>query len=369
MAEVEPFLPKGNTASEDHTSDFPLKQYGFISHTNTYYKARAAAYNMVNGAVDTWFEYGILILIAANVLLFVISTIPVDSSCRKGSQCERLDDHYNTFFESAEFFSVLVFTLEYVLRIWASPENPAFRNRARNNMLGKATALGYPERETDVVVQQTGQQRVADALARDVEVGWGEHAREIVIGARGPHESCWAASVTPRLRQATTFLCIIDLLSVAPYWVSLLPGVPESPDFTTALRLVRLFRLLKADHYVTAFGTLMTVVRENKSLLVAAGVYAVMAWLIASALLYFSEVDNPEFEGKWFQSVPNSLFPTLLMLTGEFPLSNFTPLGQVVAGCVAVFAVAIFAIPTGVLGSGFVRALQMSTGRQFTVDV
>jgi hypothetical protein len=63
------------------------------------------------------------------------------------------------------------------------------------------------------------------------------------------------------------------------------------------------------------------------------------------------------------------MFPTLLMLTGEFPLANFTPLGQIVAGFVAVVAVAIFAVPTSVLGAGFTQAVQQSAHRQFTIDV
>ena len=64
-----------------------------------------------------------------------------------------------------------------------------------------------------------------------------------------------------------------------------------------------------------------------------------------------------------------SMFPTLLMLTGEFPLANFTALGQIIAGFVAVVAVAIFAVPTSVLGAGFTHAVQKSAHREFTIDV
>lgn len=63
------------------------------------------------------------------------------------------------------------------------------------------------------------------------------------------------------------------------------------------------------------------------------------------------------------------MFPTLLMLTGEFPLANFTALGQIVAGFVAVVAVAIFAVPTSVLGAGFTHAVQRSAHRSFTIPV
>merc|ERR1712017_2912 len=72
---------------------------------------------------------------------------------------------------------------------------------------------------------------------------------------------------------------------------------------------------------------------------------------------------------QYYTSIPAALFPTTLMLTGEFPLSDFTPLGQFFACIIAVCAVAIFAVPTAVLGSGFVKAVQDAQGKEFTVDV
>lgn len=52
------------------------------------------------------------------------------------------------------------------------------------------------------------------------------------------------------------------------------------------------------------------------------------------------------------------------MLTGEFPVSNFSGSGKLVTGILAFFAVAIFAIPIGVIGSGFVEALKAREIRQ-----
>lgn len=53
----------------------------------------------------------------------------------------------------------------------------------------------------------------------------------------------------------------------------------------------------------------------------------------------------------------------------QFPLANFTPIGQVIAGFVAIVAVAIFAVPTSVLGAGFMQAVQRSQNREWTIDV
>jgi hypothetical protein len=47
------------------------------------------------------------------------------------------------------------------------------------------------------------------------------------------------------------------------------------------------------------------------------------------------------------------MWMTLLNLSGESPLCDYTPLGKVVQALIGIFAVGVFAIPVGVLGSGF----------------
>ena len=145
--------------------------------------------------------------------------------------------------------------------------------------------------------------------------------------------------------------------------------------------------------------------------MIATSFYSVLAWFISAALLYFTECDNPETGAQFqvgtnrivtashthplphrppsdglrrspppppppaqppdllcLQSIPSALFPTLLMLTGEFPIADFTAPGRFIAGFIAVVAVAIFAVPTAVLGSGFVKAVQRARQMEFTVD-
>lgn len=221
-----------------------------------------------------------------------------------GSKCLRLGDKYDAWFEAAEAISVYIFTFEYALRIWACVESPE-------------------------------------------------------IAALGP--------VAGRLAYATSFFPVVDFLSIAPYWAFELTG-NEGPDFTTALRVFRLVRLLKADKYLQAFSLLGSVLAENATLLIASSFYAVLIWVVSATALHLVEMDNPAL-GSHFQSIPQALFPVLLMLTGEFPLADFSAPGQLVAGVIAVAAVAIFAIPSALLASSFVKAMQESTGREFTVDV
>jgi voltage-gated potassium channel len=186
-------------------------------------------------------------------------------------------------------------------------------------------------------------------------------------------------AVWGRVRYALTFYPIVDVLSILPNWISvgswlidpLIEGHQyiQSPNFTTAARIVRLVRIFKTDKYINAFAMLGDVLWDNRILLLATSFYSFMMWIIAATLLYYTEQNNLSDEmGNHFQSIPLSMFPTLLMLTGEYPLSDFTPLGQVIAGFVAVIAVAIFAVPTSILGSGFMKAVQQAQHREFTVE-
>eukprot|EP00168_Porphyra_purpurea_P012922 TRINITY_DN3472_c0_g1_i5.p1 TRINITY_DN3472_c0_g1~~TRINITY_DN3472_c0_g1_i5.p1 ORF type:complete len:313 (-),score=129.76 TRINITY_DN3472_c0_g1_i5:131-1018(-) len=267
-------------------------------------RLRQWTYVAVEGEMDSAVEFGLLALIFFNVAALMASTVPTSSKCF-GSACERWGDTYEGVFETLEAVSVVVFTIEYFARLWACMEEPA-------------------------------------------------------IAAEGPLKG--------RVTYATRFFLLVDLASILPWWVAVMPGVPESPDFTTALRVFRLFRLLKAEKYISAFGLLAEVLRENSTLLIATSFYAFMFWVTFATLLYLTEVDNPAL-GNFFQSIPASLFPTLLMLTGEYPLAEFTAKGQVVAGFIAIVAVAVFAVPTAVIGSGFVKAVQRASGQEFSVDM
>jgi voltage-gated potassium channel len=132
--------------------------------------------------------------------------------------------------------------------------------------------------------------------------------------------------------------------------------------------MFRLTRLLKADKYVNAFSLLGSVMKENGPLLLATSYYAILTLVVSATFLYYTERNNPELK-KYYQSIPKAMFPTILMLTGEFPLVDFTPLGSIVASFVAVVAVAIFAVPTAILGSGFVKAVEKAQGRELTMEI
>lgn len=75
------------------------------------------------------FDVAIRVLIALNVVAVVLETVAA------------LDAALHTFFVAFEAFSVVVFTVEYVLRVWSSVEAPSYRRPVRGRLRFAATPL------------------------------------------------------------------------------------------------------------------------------------------------------------------------------------------------------------------------------------
>jgi voltage-gated potassium channel len=61
-----------------------------------------------------WIETALLVLIFINTAALILESVP------------EINAHYSSLFYSLEFFSIIIFSLEYVLRVWSCVENPKF---------------------------------------------------------------------------------------------------------------------------------------------------------------------------------------------------------------------------------------------------
>ncbi|HEX6088740.1 MAG TPA: ion transporter [Gemmatimonadales bacterium] len=68
------------------------------------------------------FTVGILVLIALNVLAVVLETVP------------RFDAAYGSAFDAFETFSVAVFAVEYLARLWSAPADPRYAGPIRGRL-------------------------------------------------------------------------------------------------------------------------------------------------------------------------------------------------------------------------------------------
>ena len=161
--------------------------------------------------------------------------------------------------------------------------------------------------------------------------------------------------ITGRIRYATTPFALIDLLAIAPFYLPYI--IPIDFRFLRILRLFRMVRILKIGRYSEGIRTFGHVInRKREQLLVALSVL-LFAIVIASSLMYYAEHDSqPEL----FGSIPNTMWWALVTLAtvGYGDMYPVTFFGKVIGGIVLVVGIAIFALPTAILASGFFEEIR-----------
>lgn len=191
---------------------------------------------------------------------------------------------YATALFGFEVFSVAVFTLEYALRVWSSVE-----------------LIGFNE--------------------------------------RGP--------IKARLRYMMTPLALIDLLAIAPFYLSIFFAVD-----LRFLRVIRLLRIFKLTRYSGAMNLLLSVFREEAQAFMAAFFVLLMLLILASSGIYLLE---HEVQPDDFGSIPDAMWWSMATLTtvGYGDVVPITPLGKLFGGLITVIGVGMVALPAGILASGF----------------
>ncbi len=220
--------------------------------------------------------------------IFIISLIFVNTVAQI---LETVDAVYNSapwFFPLLEIASMVIFTVEYVLRVWACTAD----DRYSHPFFG-------------------------------------------------------------RLRFAATPLLLIDLLALLPFYFTFL-GLED-------LRTLRALRLLawaaRLGRYFEGIRTLGKVLQSKAVDLVTVVIVLAVMLVLASAMMYYAEhLAQPDD----FGSIPEAMWWSIITLTtvGYGDVSPVTPLGKVMAGIIAVMGIGMFALPAGILGSGFLDEIQ-----------
>jgi len=248
-----------------------------------YKRVQARTYEILEKAVpgdvlSKIFDIFIMSLILLNVCVVIMETV------------EKYSIPYAKFFYYFELVSVLIFTIEYVLRIWAC----------------------------------TVDEKYAHPL----------------IG---------------RIRFALNPLALVDLIAILPFY---LPMVFKFDlRFIRALRLLRLLRLLKVGRYSDTMVTFGSGLKEKKEELVITLFIIFILLVVVSSLMYFIENQaQPEV----FSSIPASMWWGIATLStvGYGDVYPVTTLGKFFGALIAILGIGMFALPAGILGSGFVDAVE-----------
>lgn len=173
-----------------------------------------------------------------------------------------------------------------------------------------------------------------------------------------PENPRWRARSLPRLRQATTFSMVVDLLAIVPTLLELVGGHGLDLRF---LRVFRLLRLLKLTRYTSAVEVLYQVVRREWQVMFAAVFVMMLLVVFTASVGYLFEHDA---QADRFENIPQAIDWAAITLAsvGYGDIAPITPIGRVLTVILALLGIGIFAIPAGLLASAFTDQLRLDRG-------
>ncbi|KAH8237218.1 hypothetical protein KR038_007180, partial [Drosophila bunnanda] len=173
-------------------------------------------------------------------------------------------------------------------------------------------------------------------------------------GCRSRYQGCLG-----RLKFVKRPFCIIDIITILASIVVLGMGTSGQVFATSALRGLRFFQILRMVRMDRRGGTwklLGSVVYAHRQELITTMYIGFLGLIFASFLVYMWEKDvNDKFsnfaQALWWGVIT-------LCTVGYGDMVPITWQGKLIASCCALLGISFFALPAGILGSGFALKVQ-----------
>ncbi|MEM9693375.1 MAG: ion transporter [Myxococcota bacterium] len=161
-----------------------------------------------------------------------------------------------------------------------------------------------------------------------------------------------------RLRYATSFFGVVDLVAVVPAYVSLF--VPGAQQFLVVriFRLLRTFRVLKLVRYRTEADALQAALAASLPKIVVFVGTVLSVVVITGAAMHL--VEGPQHG---FEDIPRSMYWAIVTMTtvGYGDIAPATTLGRGIASFIMILGYGIIAVPTGIVSAEIARHSPEST--------
>lgn len=148
-----------------------------------------------------------------------------------------------------------------------------------------------------------------------------------------------------------SFFGFVDLVSIAPAYVSLF--IPGSQALATvrALRLLRVFRVLKLVNFLREAEELIDALHNSARKIAVFLGFVMILTIIMGSFMYLLEG-----QANGFTSIPRSVYWAVVTMTtvGYGDIAPQTVPGQMIATIVMVLGYGIIAVPTGIVSADLV---------------
>ena len=156
-----------------------------------------------------------------------------------------------------------------------------------------------------------------------------------------------------KLKYCFSFYGLIDILATYPFYLGFFFPIPYS-----AFKVLRIVRLLRIFRYMTSFKLLKAAFLSKKAELAVSLQFLCIITLILSFLLFFVEnKEQPEVYNNGWRAVVWAFNQYIKDPGGFGNTPPITTIGKLIACAIGILKIAIFAVPAGLIGSGFLQAV------------
>ena len=158
-------------------------------------------------------------------------------------------------------------------------------------------------------------------------------------------------AVKKPMKYVTSFYGVIDLLAILPTYLSIFFVGSKGFIVIRALRLMRIFRVLKLVRFSNASTTIKNALIASRYKIIVFMIFVVTLITLIGSLMYV--IESPTNPG--FDSIPKSIYWAIVTLTtvGFGDITPQTGLGQFLASVIMILGYGIIAVPTGIVTAEF----------------
>ena len=126
-------------------------------------------------------------------------------------------------------------------------------------------------------------------------------------------------------------------------------------------RIIRILRVLRLARYLRSFDLIVKAAKNKKVEMMISMQFVLLLTFVLSVLMY--HVEN-KAQPENFTTIVDAMMWSLAKFIGDIAgFGNFTPItlmGKVLATFVGFLGIAVFAIPAGIIASGFVEEIEIA---------
>lgn len=154
---------------------------------------------------------------------------------------------------------------------------------------------------------------------------------------------------SPRMYIFSTF-GVIDFLSIAPTWITILFPLFPSLALLRLFRVLRILRLVKLLQYLNDTHLLVQILRNSRRRIAVLSLWIMVLVVIFGTLMYVIEGQE-----HGFTSIPTSIYWAIVTLTtvGYGDITPQTVLGKAVAALIMLIGYSMIVILAGVISQEF----------------